>query len=346
MPSGLTALEGIQCIVNEGNWTGTNKFGLLLALLDLAPLVDPEVRTITAREVAEKVLEVHWDQAKQFNGEVLRQVASPNRDNTTVVKSILELQSYATGAWLSFGQAKVLLPGSTWDEAVTRVQKDTWKNPVANLQNLPQISNCQFLYSYDKQSITLTTGGLHALISYGPALRVLIEARFVDVVQRMNKSVFGPGLDLAAHLFGAERDMPGSTTRRRLIALQSGQCLYTGARISTKSHSLDHVVPWSRMRISTMENFVVTTKQVNTAKRDALLGPRPLAKWIGHLESNQEQISSLAKESNWPSDPQHVISAMLSLVRSAHPGTSVWDGETLLALTPELQKECTSVLTA
>ena len=78
-------VEGILAILDEGSATGTNKFGLLLNLIQLAPQLGPDEFSISLRELTLAAVELHWDHASQFDGALaLRQVTSPNRSHATV----------------------------------------------------------------------------------------------------------------------------------------------------------------------------------------------------------------------------------------------------------------------
>ena len=73
-------IEGILAVLDKGKATGTNKFALLLALIDLAPSIGAD-GTLDVNDIAAKLIELHWDHAKAFDTRgVLRQVRSGNRD--------------------------------------------------------------------------------------------------------------------------------------------------------------------------------------------------------------------------------------------------------------------------
>lgn len=352
----LSALEGIQRILSDGRRTGTNKFGLLLAIIDLAPLVDTQTRSLSAHRVAEKVLEIHWDQAKPFHGQVLRQVSSGNRKNSTVVQQVLSLQEVSgSSRWLTYAHAEAIVDPLAWTAVVRKVQKDTWRNPVAKLQSLGTEAQDPFLYTYDSSGIELTPTALEVLVGYGPVLRGLIEAQFVQAVRRMNRQLFGSELDLSSHLFGVERDMPGPTIRNQLLQLQSGKCIYTGDQLRELPSdafrrprairlALDHAVPWARHRVSALENFVVTSQKVNAVKRDSLLGQSPLARWLEYLELNSSGFRQVSVAHDWPSDIHRVLLAMRAVTARSPLGTNVWDGESTIPLTQDLRTRCMALL--
>ncbi|MCP3975812.1 MAG: hypothetical protein GY720_15115 [bacterium] len=51
-----------------GSSSGTNKSGLLLASIDLAPTVAQD-GVFSADDIAEKLIEIHWDDVRPFRSE-------------------------------------------------------------------------------------------------------------------------------------------------------------------------------------------------------------------------------------------------------------------------------------
>lgn len=329
----LDPVEGVLAVLDEGSATGTNKFGLLLALIDLAPSVNSD-DVLTVSLIAEKLLELHWDHAKPYRGATLRQVTSGNRENTTVLLVIKDLQE-VVGADLPFEQARLKVHGHVWRKAVNEVARGTVKNPLPRLQHLPG-DPPPFLYERVAGSpsrIRFVDGALDALVRYGPILRDLIEFRFVRLVAESNRVSLGaPVADqIDEHLFGASRHMPPIAMRRDLWKIQDGRCIYTDGPVGDPARSgsrasLDHVVPWARVRLSAAENFLVTATATNSAKQAILLAPELLDRWVKHLKSTHEEIASIAGRYGWPSDLQRVAAVAIAQYRHARPASPVWRG--------------------
>lgn len=338
VPPKLDPVEGILAILDNGSATGTNKFGLLLALLDLAPSVGAD-GVLSVSRIAEKLIELHWDHARPFGAShrklgPLRQVSSGNRANTTVLLVVSRLQE-EVGYDLAFEQAYPMINSRKWQIAVDEVARGTAKNPLRLLHSLPGAPP-PFLY----EILTGTTvcirffdGAVDALVSYGSVLRDLVQFRFVRFVTRVNRMSLGTPIEdqIAEHLFGADRHMPSMAMRRDLWVIQGKCCLYTGLPVGDPSErknrvSLDHVVPWSRVRLSVAENFVVTTGRTNSVKRALLLGPLLLSRWLEYLVSNGDAIAAAATSHGWPSDVQRILSVAEAQYRYARPATPVWCG--------------------
>ena len=60
----LDPIQGILEIMERASMTGTNKLGLLLALLDLAPERIEDNRPIAREELTERYLDIHWEHAR------------------------------------------------------------------------------------------------------------------------------------------------------------------------------------------------------------------------------------------------------------------------------------------
>ena len=145
-------------ILDRASMTGTNKLGLLLTLLDLAPTLDDQSPSIPLDAVAERYLEIHWEHARPYDGVTLRQSSARKQrgdgtiaDDTTVMQEIQHLREslkdHTLGDLrdkpLGVVERKVEDTGwhSEWQDeletAIKSVRASLLKNPVRRLQNLP-----------------------------------------------------------------------------------------------------------------------------------------------------------------------------------------------------------------
>ena len=326
-------IEGILAVLDDGAATSTNKFGLLLALIDLAPTVD-DSGVLTLTSIAEKLIELHWDHCRPFHSKALRQLTSGNRENTTVVLAVGQLHEGLPDS-SQYEQAWQHIPNSDWARAVKRVERDTLRNPLQFLQNLPG-SPPPFLYEIEKgppARIRFIEGTVPALIRFGPVLRDLVEFRFVRFVATSNEATTGHSVegDLAEHLFGAARHMPPPEMRHQLWQLQGQVCPYTGTAVDdpalvNNKASLDHVLPWSRVRVSAVENLLFTTVSVNSQKRNILLAPTMLSAWCHHHAKVDSSARQIASHFGWPSDPHRVAEVAQAMYRNAALSSPLWAG--------------------
>jgi hypothetical protein len=330
-PTRLDPVEGILAVLDQGRTTATSKLGLLLCLFDLAPemRLDGE---LPLRTLAERHIALHWDHPRPFGHHVLRQVTSGNRDNTTLVLEVARLRSELPVGLENrpFDLVRHHLSQVGWDRAVAEVGKDLWRNPVARLQNLPG-EPPPFLYTVadGPKRLGFLDGVVDALVRFCPILRTLVEQRFADFVARTNRSVVGtpPAASVHEHLFGAGRLMPDQVLRARLVELQGGRCLWSEQPLGrARGTPVDHVIPWSRQRLSVLENLAMTTPPVNSSKSNLLLGPRMVERWAGHLAAEGPALRRLAEEHGWGSDLGRALRTARSHYAAALPSFGVWDG--------------------
>ena len=326
--------------------TGTNKLGLLLALLDLAPERIEDNRPIAREELTERYLDIHWEHARPYGDIELRHssVKKKRKDesvatDTTVMQQIyllreqLDAQGHGGLGNQILDVVKSRVGGSewwdqSWGSAVASTKKDLWRNPIDKLQNLPGKPR-PFLYEVTGQEVRFIPGVAEALTKFAGILRPLVEFRFAEVVARINRDQLGhiAEYQIHEHLFGSDRSMPPKSMRDDLIEMQDNRCIYSDVSLDTSQKSLDHVMPWSRARLSQVENFVMTTRSVNSSKSDSLLSPDLVHKWLVFLDSHASQMSEIAEEYGWPSDLERVRRTAYSIYAVLDPTAGVWQGE-------------------
>lgn len=349
--SRISPVDGILAILDDGSFSGTNKYSLLLALIDLAPETTEANPHISFTQLAEKVLELHWSHTRPYVlGErpvVLRQVTAANAQNVVGVKAAQELQRQLPPGQ-DFESAYHGEHRSLVEASIKRVADALVRNPIVKLQNLPGTPG-PFLYEINRsrRGIVLFGEARSDLIRYGSALRQIVESHFVNFILKVNAG--SDHSDLYAHLFGAERSMPPIAVRKKLWQLQQGVCFYSSQQLprptNTERQSLDHVVPWSRARLSVIENFVLVDNNVNTLKRDLLLDLPLLRKWKLHILSNASALIEAAQASNWASNPDKTQMVLRGLYE-ASVNPAVFDGAGVKSLSEAERAEAVALLTA
>ncbi len=350
----LDPVQGVLEVLDRASMTGTNKLGLLLALLDLAPTVDGEAPIITSAQIAERYLEIHWEHARPYAGPdgdvVLRQSSVRKKRNdgseatdTVVMQEIHRLRCLLADRQrvdlqgLPLDIVKHQVANCEWQlewnkalkKALDRIRAFLLKNPVHRLQQLPGGPD-PFLYkmTLDRSGLKLLPGVVESLTRFAGILRPLVEFRFAQAVVNINHEQLKlPVDDVYSHLFGRERIMPPQKMRERIIEIQRGKCIFTDKPISAAGGSLDHVMPWSRVRLSQIENFVMTTRSVNSKKSDSLLAPAALERWVRHIHSNSEEFQACARDHNWPTGIDSVLQVAHRIYAVLDASTGVWDND-------------------
>ncbi len=337
-------------VLDRASMTGTNKLGLLLTLLDLAPTLDGETPSIAPEEVAERYLEIHWEHARPYQGKTLRQSSARKRrddgttaDDTTVMQEIQQLRELLKENKRGdlrdkpLGVVERKVEDTEWysdwqkalGTALKSVRKALLKNPVRLLQKLPGNPE-PFLYDLnsDKSGLTLLPGVAQSLTKFGGVLRPLVEFRFAQAVMRINREELKlPVDDVYSHLFGRERVMPPPEMRDHLVRIQDERCIYTGDQLTGIGRSLDHVVPWSRARLSHIENFVMTSPTVNSSKSDSLLAPSVMETWLSHVEKKSDYLQECAHVHGWMTNLDAVRNVAFHIYRAVDSSTGVWSSE-------------------
>lgn len=342
----LDPIQGILEVMERASMTGTNKLGLLLALLDLAPERIEDNRPIAKEELTERYLDIHWEHARPYGKIELRHSSVRKKRNddsvatdTTVMQQIYLLREQLEGQGHGGLQDQILdvvhsRVGDTdwwdrsWDSAVASTKKDLWRNPIDKLQNLPGAPE-PFLYEVIGQEVRFIPGVAETLTKFAGVLRPLVEFKFAEVVAKINRDRLGQIAEyqIHEHLFGSDRSMPSRSMRDDLIEVQNNRCIYSNVPLDAGPKSLDHVMPWSRTRLSQIENFVITTRSVNSSKSDSLLGPDLVQKWLSHLDSHASQIGQIAEKHGWPSDLDRVRRTSYNIYTVLDPTIGVWQGE-------------------
>ena len=121
----------------------------------------------------------------------------------------------------------------------------------------------------------------------------------------------------------ATSEQPTRTTSGHDPANQSK----TSADASAKQHKscVDHTVPWSRVRLSVIENFTVTNASTNLQKFDHILGPTALQKWLEYHETTRKSLEAAALEFRWPTDMDLTRNVLMRQYESAATRGLQWD---------------------
>ena len=285
-PRPLEPIQGVLEILNRASMTGTHKLGLLLVLLDLAPESIGGDQRISLGRLASKYLDIHWDHGRPYRNTILRQTSSKKKwldgslaDDATVMQEVHNLRQFLVQIRCGDIQDKPLefirlrlekvRPNQEWKdmlhESLRKIGNDLWRNPIRLLQQLPGNPR-PFLFEQQKHKrcIKFLNDVPEILTRFSGVLRPLIEFRFAERVTKINQlGMHSPQQEIYAHLFGKARVMPPYAMKMEVAKLQEGRCIFTGETLEASGLSPDHVIPWSRYRLSQVENLVMTTNAVN-----------------------------------------------------------------------------------
>jgi hypothetical protein len=348
MSEEVEPLSGLLSILDRGGAQGTNKFALLLVLLDRAPLVEAG-ELVSLDALAFDTLGLYWEMAKPFmdRPDRLSQIRVGNRSlkALTVVEDLRTNKAASRSTWKvaaqQLGQKGLLAP------AIKAVSRDLWRNPIRLLQTMPGLANnSQFLYeiSQDPKGIRFVPAAHQMLIRHRSLLRELVEFRYAAFISDIPRNNLSNGVSsVRGYLFGnGDRQMPSKGLQRRLLELQAGTCIYTGEPVGARH--VDHTVPWSRVRLSVIENFTVTNASTNVQKSDNILGPTALQKWLDYHEATGSSLEAAALEFQWQTDMNLTRNVLLRQYESAVPGGLQWDPIGISTTSADDIKTCKAML--
>lgn len=150
MTSPLAVGERIIALLDEGLFTATYKYAVLLGLLDLCLEFGAEVGTqsltVTSRQLASKVLAGYWSQVRPLalnQGLVPRQSSRGSRD-ARIIRLIDDYKQGTQREWGSPAEVRLRDPGG-YERLLTEVERVLIEMPLPRLQSIGA-SNDEFLY--------------------------------------------------------------------------------------------------------------------------------------------------------------------------------------------------------
>lgn len=297
-------LAYLQRLLDEGGFTATYKFALLMALADLSvELGDDEggPLEITSEQIARKFILFYSRQARPFVPADPGAGASILHQNTgkqaAVVSVVAEAQ--ADYSWHDGQTPNLLLKDGS---LVSRVAGIVRVMPLWKLQTLGG-RVVDFLYpnAGSGQSVILRPGVAFCFRRFHGIVYRLAQDGWIRLIRerKQNAALLGEKIDLGAFLFGSGRaDL--SPYRPLLIELQQRRCFYCARDLRTSE--VDHFIPWSRYSIDLGHNFVLACKGCNSSKGDLLAGPAFLEAWKRRNEEHRLVMGEYFRERALPHD--------------------------------------------
>jgi hypothetical protein len=291
-------LGKVERILSEGQFVGTYKFALLLAIADLAVKLgsdDGSELDLQIRAIAEEFLELYWRQGAPYGNSVADGAYSILQQNTGRQAAIISIVNNLRQAHGTLMRAR---QSAAWTAAVneaTRLVKDM---PLWRLQRLRN-EVLDFLYAESPVAghIRLKKGVAANLRRFHAIIVRLAQSEWMHFIQALpgNSQLLGATSDLGQFLFGADRSALLRMTTP-LADVQKGECLYCRRRIDRGE--IDHFVPWSRYPRDLAHNLVLAHKECNRRKSDLLAAETHLDRWLARNKAHGTAISEAARTAN------------------------------------------------
>jgi 5-methylcytosine-specific restriction endonuclease McrA len=273
----LLFLQRVQRILDEGSFTASYKYALLLALADLAVEKGDDSGgelPISLDDIAEKFIHYYWRQARPYPlaasgaAEVLWQ---NNRGQAEIITVV--------GKHLHLTMAQLKQDSVAWKRLVGRTRRTIVTMPLSKLQNVGS-QTIEFLYPCTTSTIVLNPGVAFCLRRFHTLIYDLVTAAWLRFVRGLsqNQRLLGQATDLSEFLFGTERANLGRL-RPILAEIQKETCFYCQKPLDG-SGDVDHFVPWSRYPVDLGHNFVLADSPCNNQKRETLAALPHLERWV------------------------------------------------------------------
>ena len=284
----LRFLRDLQTILDGGQFVASYKFALLIALADISversPSADGALR-ITLDELSERFIEVYWRQAAPFRG------STPLWQNTGTQAAMISTIARIRGSAGSLPQAR---RSRGWPALVSRARTILVAQPLWRLQRVgPQTLACFYDQELHDEAIVLKPGVAACFRALYGTVQAIVQLAWLRYVQNLprNQTLIGAGHDVAAFLFGADRNVL-TPLRDGLVDLQHGQCFYCQTALHGQSE-VDHFIPWARYPRDLGHNFVLAHRACNHSKRDLLADVPHLERWVTRNSTVSNALTEL-----------------------------------------------------
>lgn len=324
----LAFLAKLQRIFEEGEFTATYKFALLVALTELAVERggdDNRALPLQVRWIAEKFAELYWPQTLEYSTGAMGTtpaLLAQNLGATARVVSVLTNLRRSSGA-STIAAAK---RSGQWDTALREIAHTVRAQPLKYLQNVGG-TTVPFLYQFADEPgwIELRPGVASNLRKFQGLIHQIARAGWVRHVREnpRNSVVIGELGDLEAFMFGLTRSNL-EPAREFLMQLQSQCCFYCGKSLG-RAGEVDHFVPWSKYPRDLAHNFVLADAECNRSKSDMLAGLVHLEHWRQRNSEYGDTIAGELGERGFLVDPDcSLVVARWAYHQAANTGANAW----------------------
>jgi hypothetical protein len=334
--------ERILQLLDQGRFTATYKFAVLLALIDVclqhstssgaAPV------SLPTRSLAERVLELYWPHTAPYSarenpaGKVLIQNTVGQAEIVSYIARFRERWAPDPSAPLS--RARYSAAGR-YEKLVDQIEWKLIEMPLPRLQQVGD-QEMDFLYriAWDRsvrrrdleegriaRRIQLAPGAGEQLVRLAGILRPLIERQWAGMVAALNEETAGE-IRLQQFLFGATRIDLGAV-RGPLRDLQADRCFYCDDKLS-REVDIDHFVPWARYPDNGVENLVAADPRCNNRKRDFLAAGEHVARWVDRVFKRAADLEEIARRAQWERHPERTTGVARGIYLRVPDDLQLW----------------------
>jgi 5-methylcytosine-specific restriction endonuclease McrA len=287
--------EKLMTVLAEGGFTGTYKYGVLLALIDLCLECSTRGRAaparITVSQLAAKTIELYWGHTLPYPASqptVLKQNVTGQMELLTRISEFRSRDARDETGGLT--RARMAAPAA-YDRLVREIEWKLAEMPLPRLQRVGH-EEIPFLYKIAwnrdirrseyfalgrERSIEFVGEAAEHLVRLAGLLRPMIQREWARFVADRNPELFSDA-KLEDFLFGPSRASL-APVREVLRDLGAGRCFYCERPLEA-TFEVDHFVPWSRYPDNGIENLVAADRRCNNSKRQHLAAAPHVERWI------------------------------------------------------------------
>ena len=330
-------------VLDEGAFTATYKYAVLLGLMDLcltnATRSGAPPESVTTAQLADSVIAMYWPHAAPYIGNhggiVLRQNTGGQAEIVSVIRRFRDRHAPDPSATMARarGDAPVrfaqLLRSIEWklvEMPLPRAQLVGEKiEPFIYRINWDtSILRQQFDHSDFDNRILFVDGAADHLVRLSGLLRPLVQRNWAAMVARLNReSTDEPRLE--EFLFGISR-LPLNALRSPLRELQGNRCFYCGLPIRGAA-DVDHFLPWARYPDNGIENLVAAHPACNNQKRDFIAAAEHVGNWVDRFRAASEtarQLTSIASTAEWERHAERTLSVARAIYLRLPSDARLW----------------------
>jgi 5-methylcytosine-specific restriction endonuclease McrA len=333
--------ERLLALLDEGRFSATYKYAVLLALIDLslerADDRGEPPRWIATADIAERVIELYWPQTSLFaasgDAMVLRQ---NNGGQAEIVAAILRFRGRTMNDPSTPLERARRADPAGWRRLVDLVEWKLIEMPLPKLQRMGA-TDLPFLYriGWDdgvrrrdlaegeiRREVVMEEGAAGHLVRLAGLLRPLIQRQWSAMVARFNRGAVEDAR-LEEFLFGTER-ISLEPVRRPLRELQDNRCFYCGDALTARA-DVDHFIPWARHPDNGLANLVVADPRCNAAKREHLAAADHLRLWLRRFEpAGALDLAGIADLARWEHEPERTLAVARAIYLRLPSGVALW----------------------
>jgi 5-methylcytosine-specific restriction endonuclease McrA len=325
--------EQLLTVLERGGFVATYKYAVILGLMELC--LEDSTRSgaapssVTTPQLAEKVVELYWPQARAFRERILLQNSGKQAG---ILSQIVRFQGSLADPTVPLARARTLAPQG-YERLLRAVEWILVEMPLPKLQRVGR-EVAPFIYqirwdddvrrgeftsdNFDNQIRFIGEAGDH-LVRLAPLIRPLVQREWATLVAQFNDF---PEAELERFLFGAKREAIAHLAAP-LRELQGNSCFYCGTRLSDGAQ-VDHFVPWSRHPDDGLDNLVAAHSRCNARKSDHLAATEHVEEWTSRMRGRSADLEAVADEARWPREPQRTLAVARSIYLRLPTGARLW----------------------